>query len=135
MYVRKYHTRQRTKPRHEFKAAMGEVSEPATPFEVTAMDICEPFPRTTRGNRYFLTFVEHFTHYPEAVAIKQMTAERCARAYATHIIARHGSGSKLITDQGRNFTSEFFRETCKILGIRQIFTTAYNTQANGILER
>jgi len=113
---------------------MEEVSVPAIPFEVTAMDICGPFPRTTGGNRYFLIFVDHLTHYPEAVPIKQMTAEECARAYDTHIIARHSSVSKLITDQGRNFTSEFFWETCKILGIRQIFTTAYHPQANGILE-
>ena len=134
-YVQKCHTCQQTKPRHEFRAPMGEVTEPTTPFEVTAMDVLGPFPRTENGNRYLLTFMDHLTHYPEAIPIKQMTAEECARAYATHIIARHGSGSKLISDQGRNFTSAFFRETCKILGIRQIFTTAYHPQANGKLER
>jgi len=64
-----------------------------------------------------------------------MTAEECARAYATHIVARHGSGSKLISDEGKNFTSAFFRETCKILGICQIYTTAYHLQVNGKLER
>ena len=134
-YVQRCHTCQQTKPRHEFKAPMGDVSEPTTPFEITAMDVCGPFPRTENGNRYLLTFVDHLTHYPEAIPIKQMTAEECGRAYATHIIARHGSGSKLISDQGKNFTSAFFRETCKILGNRQIFTTAYHPQANGRLER
>ena len=134
-YVQRCHTCQQTKPRHEFKAPMGEVTKPKTPFEVTAMDVCGPFPKTPDGNRYLLTFMDHLTHYPEAIPIKHMTAEECARAYATHIIARHGSGSKLISDQGRNFTSVFFRETCKILGIRQIFTTAYHPQANGKLER
>ena len=134
-YVHKCHTCQRNKPCHEFKAPMGVVSEPATTFEVTAMDICGPFPRTASGNRYLLTFVDHLTNYPEAVPIKQMTVEEFARAYGTQIIARQGSGSKLITDQGRNFTTEFFWETRKILGIRQIFTTAYHPPANGILER
>jgi transposase InsO family protein len=64
-----------------------------------------------------------------------MTALTCARAYATHIIAKHGAGSKLITNQGRNFTSSIFRETCKILGIKQLNTTAYHPQANGVIER
>ena len=99
------------------------------------MDILGPFPRTASGNKYLLTFIDHLTQYPEAIPIKEMTAEACARAYATQVIARHGSGSKLITDQGRNFTSTFFKETCKILGIRQIFTTAYHPQSNGRLER
>ena len=134
-YVQRCHTCQQTKPRHEFRAPMGDVSEPTSPFEVVGMDICGPFPKTENGNRYLLTFVDHLTHYPEAIPIKQMTAEECGRAYATHIIARHGSGSKLISDQGKNFTSAFFRETCKILGVRQIFTTAYHPQANGKIER
>jgi len=63
-----------------------------------------------------------------------MTAEECVLAYATHIVARHGSGSKLIGDQVKNFTSTSFRKTCKILGICQIYTTAYHPQANGKLE-
>ena len=99
------------------------------------MDIVGPFPITAGENRYLLTFVDHLTHYAEAVPIQEMTAQQCARDYASHIIARHGAGSKLITDQGRNFTSVFFRETCKILGIKQLFTTAYHSQSNGKLQR
>ena len=57
------------------------------------MDICGTFPKTENGNRYLLTFVDHLTHYPEAIPIKQMTAEECGRAYATHI--KHG----MVVDQ------------------------------------
>ena len=64
-----------------------------------------------------------------------MTAEECACAYTTHVIARHGASSKLLSDQGRNFTSAFFKETCKILGVKQLFTTAYHPMNNGKLER
>ena len=51
-----------------------------------------------------------------------MTAEECARAYVTNVIAIHGASTKLLSDQGRNFTSTFFRYTCKILGVKQLFT-------------
>ena len=64
-----------------------------------------------------------------------MNADTCAWAYATHVIARHGTGSVLVTDQGRSFTSVFFKETCKILGIKQVNTSAYHPQANGTIER
>jgi hypothetical protein len=53
----------------------------------------------------------------------------------THVISRHGSGSWLLTDRGSNLTSSFFREVCKILGVKQITTTAYHPQTNGALER
>ena len=46
-YVRNCHECQRLKPRHEFKAPLGEVMEPTRPWELVAMDICGPFPITT----------------------------------------------------------------------------------------
>jgi hypothetical protein len=116
-------------------APPGDVREPNRRFEITAMDICGPFSLTPNKNRYLLTFICHFSKYAEAVPIPDMTAETCARGYATHIIARHGAGSELITDRGRNFTCMFFREVCKILGIKKLNTTAYHPQANRVLER
>jgi len=64
-----------------------------------------------------------------------MTAEECTRAYVTNVIARNGASAKLLSDQGRNFTSTFFREVCKILGVKQLFTTAYRPATNGQCER
>jgi transposase InsO family protein len=41
----------------------------------------------------------------------------------------------LLTDHGRNFTPAIFRETCKILSIKQLFTTAQQPQLKGYLEK
>ena len=84
-----------------------EVEMPTTPFEVKSMDITGPYPMTPRGNKYLLTFIDHFTKYVKAYSLKDQTAESCARIYATQIVTRHGSGSKLITDQGRAFVLIF----------------------------
>jgi len=77
------------------------------------MDITGPYPVTPKGNKYLLTFIEHFTKHVEAYPLKDQTAESCARIYATQIVTRHGSGSKLITDQGRAFMSLFFLKLAK----------------------
>ena len=82
-----------------------------------------------------MTVIDHFTKYSEAIPIQDMTAETCARAYATNVIDRHGKGSGLVIDQGRSFNSVFFKETCKILGTKQVNTSAYHPQANGTIER
>jgi transposase InsO family protein len=55
--------------------------------------------------------------------------------YASQIVTKHGSGSSLITDQGRSFVSAFFKETCKILGIRKVNTTSFHPASNGMVER
>jgi len=126
---------QRRKGNREFVAPLGEVEEPAAPFLVTSLDITGPYVTTPRGNKYLLTFIDHFTKYVKAFPIPDQTAEICARIFATQIVTRHGTGSQLITDQGRSFMSSFFQETCKILGIRTTCTTSYYPQSNGFIER
>ena len=56
-----------------------------------------------------MTFIDHLRKYAETVRLMKMTTEEYARAYVTKIIARHGGSAKLLSDQGRNFTSTFFR--------------------------
>ena len=135
VYVRNCHECQRLKPSHEFKAPLGEIMEPTRPWELVAMDTCGPFPITVNKNRYLFTFIDHLTKYTEAIPLTTMTGEECARAYVTNVIARHGARAKLLSDQCRNFTSTFFRETCKILGVKQLFTTAWHPSTNGQIER
>ncbi|XP_018374528.1 PREDICTED: uncharacterized protein LOC108768558 [Trachymyrmex cornetzi] len=40
----------------------------------------------------------------------------------------HGTPEKILTDQGTNFTSEMFKNTCKLLQIEKIQTTAYHPE-------
>jgi len=126
-YVKKCDSRQRRKSTRKFIAPLGEVEEPTYPFQITSVDVTGPYPVTLRKNKYLLMFIDHFTKYAEAFPIPEQSAETCARVYATQIITQHGTGSKLITDQGPAFMSSFFREACKILGIRKTHTTNANT--------
>jgi transposase InsO family protein len=98
------------------------------------MDITGPYPLTPRKNRYLLTFIDHILKYAEIFPIQDQSALTCARVYATQIITRNGSGSKLIADQGSAFMSSFFNETCRILGIKRSHTSSYHAQSNGHVE-
>ena len=121
-YIKACDACQRRKGGGEYRAPLGEVEEPTAPFQITSMDITGPYPLTPRRNRYILTFIDHYTKYVEAFPIPDQSAQTCARVYATEILTRHGTGSKLITDQGTAFMSVFFNETCKALGIRRVCT-------------
>ena len=63
------------------------------------------------------------------------TAEICTGVYSSQIVARHGSGSTLITDQGREFMSSFFQRTCKILGVCRLPTSSNHASPNWMVER
>jgi len=99
------------------------------------MDIKGPYPLTPRKNRYLLTFIDHFSKYAEIFPIQDQSGLTCARLYASQIITRHGSGSKLVTDKVSAFMSSFFNETCRILGIQRARTSSYHTQSNDHVKR
>jgi hypothetical protein len=106
---------QRKKLGHEFRAPLGEIREAHRPFQVCHMEAVGPYPRTARGNRYILIFIDYLTKYMEAIPVEDLSALTCACAYATRIVPHHGVSEYLVTNRGSNFTSMFFNETYKIL--------------------
>lgn len=113
-----------------------KISSPLTkPFQKVALDIVGPLPKTHAGNQYILTFQDHFSKYPEAFALPDQKTTTVAKVFVEEIVCRHGTPEKLLTDQGSNFTSELFKEMCKLLNIDKLQTTAYHPASNGIVER
>jgi len=87
-----------------------------------------PTTETSKGNRYILTFQDDLTKFVVAEPIK-------AREFVRSVILRFGAPEVVLSDQGSNFLSELFRNTCKLLRIKKINTTAFHPESNGGLER
>ena len=57
-------------PRNSYVRAPLQPIETARRFQLVCYDLAGPFlPATIRGNRYVLIIVDHFTHWPEFVAL------------------------------------------------------------------
>lgn len=104
------------------------------PFRFIAMDVIGPLERTEKGNRYILTVVDYATRYPEAVPLKNTTAETIADELI-RIFARLGIPDKILTDQGTNFMSDLMRQLTTLLRIKPMRTTPYHPQTDGLTER
>jgi transposase InsO family protein len=116
-------------------APLGELPETTEPMQITSIDICGPYPVTSRGNRYLLTFIDHFSRYPETIAIPSQDTETFARALVTQVFTRHGCPQVLSSDRGTNFMSVLFQEMCKVLHIKRINSTAFNPKMQGKVEK
>ena len=63
-----------------------------------------------------------------------ITADTIADVLVKEFICRFGVPRALHSDQGRQFKSELFQKTCKILGIEKTRTTPYHLH-DGQVER
>jgi transposase InsO family protein len=86
---------------------------------------------TTSGNMYVLTFQDDLSKFVVAIPIPQQDAETIAK----EVVLKFGAPAQILTDQGSNFLSDLFKNTCKLLKIKKIQTTAFHRESNGSLER
>ena len=135
-YCRSCDICQRTFPKGRVPAApLQEVPLIDTPFSRVAVDIIGPLtPKSDRGHRFVLTYVDVATRYPEAVALKTITTEAVAEALV-EIFSRTGIPDEMLSDQGSQFTSDVMREVMRLLSVSQLHSTPYHPQTNGLVER
>ena len=105
------------------------------PFEMVAADVMGPLTTSPEGYKYLLNFIDMYTSWPEAIPLKSLKAEELSHAFQRVIIARHACPTKLLTDQGTNFTSNLFAKVCKKFNIEHILSSAYHHQTIGKVER
>ena len=71
----------------------------AGPFDRMGVDVVQ-LPRSSRGNRYAVVFVDYLTKWPEVFAVQDQTAATIARLLVEEIVPRHGVPSQLLSDRG-----------------------------------
>ena len=106
-----------------------------TPFEKVAIDLIGPLsPPTSKGNRWILTLVDFSTRYPEAVALAKTDTETVAEALLS-IFSRVGFPTEILSDNGPQFVSNVMNEVSRLASMRQIYSSPYHPQANGLCEK
>ena len=104
------------------------------PFERVGVDILE-MPRTLRGHRYVVVFVEYLTKWVEAYAVEDQTSETLARLLVDSVVCRHGVPAELLSDHGSNLLSNLILEVRELFRMKKVNTTLYHPQTDGLVER
>ena len=112
---------------------LSSFSTPDNRFSKLHHDLVGPLP-VSQGYMYLLTIIDRFTQWPEAVPLREISAEQVANAFIANKISRFGVPATVTTDQGRQFESILWADLFKIIGIHRIRTTAYHPIANGLVE-
>ena len=97
----------------------------STPYQRLACDLVGPLPRTKSGFRYLLTVICVGTRYPYAIPLSRVDAVTVAEGL-TDILSITGLPKELLTAQGSVFSGALVKQTCELLGIKKLRTTAYH---------
>jgi hypothetical protein len=98
------------------------------------MDLVGPLPVATGQRKFLILAVDYFTKWVEAEPLATITDKKCWGFVWKSLICRFGLPRTIITDNGTQFCSSWFRDCCSNLGIEQRFTSVAHPQANGQTE-
>lgn len=101
-------------------------------FEVIAIDLVGPLPRTSRGNQWILVVEDICSRWVELFALKEATAENCSIIILNEIVLRYGVPRRIHTDNGPQFISAIMQQLTYCLNIWQTFTPVYHPEANPV---
>ena len=81
--------------------------------------------------KHVLVIVDHFTRYTRAYVTKDQKVLTATKTLYEGFISIFRPPDRILTDQGKAFTSEVVEQLCSKLQISQLTTTAYHPQGNG----
>jgi hypothetical protein len=105
------------------------------PFTRIAIDVVGPLPKCKNtDNRFILTVIDLATHYPEAIALPNHTAQSVAKALVT-VFSHFGFSREVLSDQGTDFQSDLMKIFLQDFGISHVTCSTHHPESNGCLER
>jgi len=106
-----------------------------SPMQKVSLDIAGPFPISKQGNKYILVVNDCYTRWVECYPLPSQDAQTVAHAFVHNFVSRFGVPVSVHSDQGRQFTSDLFKEMCDILGMKKTQTAPFHPAGNAVSER
>ena len=101
--------------------------------EQIVMDVA--YMEKTATKKYIVVIVDRFSKLVSLTATAKQDDVTIFKIILNSWIYRFGKPRSILTDRGRNFTSKFLVERLRKLGINQEFSSPYQHQSNGLVER
>ncbi|CAF4800983.1 unnamed protein product [Pieris macdunnoughi] len=114
--------------RNPLKLPLSLTDTPHKPMEHMFMDLY------SSGGTTFLTIIDNFTKYAQAIPLTASTSIHIAEALLS-LFSVIGVPKKITTDSDSKFDNEIITDICAIHNIHIHFTTPYNPNSNSPIER
>ncbi|GKD89334.1 reverse transcriptase domain-containing protein [Tanacetum coccineum] len=93
-----------------------------------------PFPEAPGMVKFLVVAIDYFTKWVEVEPLATITGQRILRFVWRNIVCGFGIPGIIISDNGKQFANNPFKEWCEELKIKQHFTSVAHPQSNGQTE-
>ena len=83
-------------------------------WQVVAVDLVGPTPKTSQGDSWILILTDHFTQWQDAIAIRDATAPTVACTLDERVFSYFGLPETIHTDQGAQLESDLLANLCEM---------------------
>ncbi|GKC72182.1 reverse transcriptase domain-containing protein [Tanacetum coccineum] len=105
------------------------------PFYKWGIDIAGPFPEGPGKVKFLIVAMDYFTKWIEAKAVATISGSQVKKFVWDNIVCRFGLPGEIISDNGKQFSGDPFKDWCEKLNIVQRFASVKHPQSNGLVER
>ncbi|GKC23582.1 reverse transcriptase domain-containing protein [Tanacetum coccineum] len=99
------------------------------------IDIAGSFPEGPGKVKFLILAIDYFTKWIEAKPVATITGNQIKKFVWENIVCRFGLPGEIISDNGKQFQDNPFKDWCEKLYIRQHFASVKHSQTNGLVER
>ena len=93
-----------------------------------------PFPIAIQQLKFLIISIDYFTKWVEAEALATVTKKNVRSFVWRNIVCRYGIPRVLVSDNGRQFDNESFKDFCSQLRIKNRYFSPTHPQANKQVE-
>ncbi|GJS59162.1 reverse transcriptase domain-containing protein [Tanacetum coccineum] len=105
------------------------------PFYKWGIDKAEPFLEGPGKVKFLIVAMDYFTKWIEAKPVVTITGNQVKKFVWENIVCRFGLSGEIISDNGKQFRDNPFKDWCEKLCIQQHFASIKHPQTNGLVER
>ncbi|GJW68382.1 reverse transcriptase domain-containing protein [Tanacetum coccineum] len=105
------------------------------PFYKWGIDIVGPFPEGPGKVKFLIVAMYYFTKWIKAKPVATITGNQIKKFVWDNIVCRFGLPGEIISDNGKQFRDDPFKDWCEKLCINQHFASVKHPQTNGLVEK
>ncbi|WVZ53464.1 hypothetical protein U9M48_004403 [Paspalum notatum var. saurae] len=97
---------------------------------------CDGLPRTPKGNDAIWVIIDRLTKTAHFLPVRTTyNGAKLAQLYIENVVKLHGIPGRIVSIEGHEFTSKFWKSLQEAMGTKLDFSTAYHPPTDGQTER